>query len=457
MELKSKLILFLFFAVFLSSYASALNLEIEKPDKIPVVISELKEPAVFDLIINNKGSAESVEIYSLVGVSFEPKGTFNLPSGESTLNLKANPGESARSKEGNYAFEYQIKGTSYDIFKDIMTIKIVRLKNVLEIEPQNIEYGSTSNVIKIRNVQNLKLDKAKLELKSVFFDEEETISLGPFESTNLIVPVKTNLKDLAAGPYVLTSKLSIGDVSAEITGAVNYIQKQSIIMSKSRSGWIVIKTTINKTNEGNLEVPDKIEITKNVLTRLFTTFSIGPLSVERKGLLVYYRWEKDLKPGESWGVDIKTNYILPFALLILVILGASFVYVYSRTAVVVRKRCSFVRTKGGEFALKVILHVKARKEVDNIEVFDRIPMATKLYEKAGMPHKFDENTKKLSWKIDRLNAGEERIFSYIIYSTLKIVGRLELQPATAHFVTGGKSTYVNSNRTFFMSEIHPRE
>ena len=107
--------------------------------------------------------------------------------------------------------------------------------------------------------------------------------------------------------------------------------------------------------------------------------------------------------------------------------------------------------------MKVILHVKARKEVDNIEVFDRIPMATKLYEKAGMPHKFDENTKKLSWKIDRLNAGEERIFSYIIYSTLKIVGRLELQPATAHFVTGGKSTYVNSNRTFFMSEIHPRE
>ena len=149
----------------------------------------------------------------------------------------------------------------------------------------------------------------------------------------------------------------------------------------------------------------------------------------------------------------KSNNIL---LILLIILGVYFVYTFSRTTVVLKKRCSFVKTKGGEFALKVMLNLKAKKAVDNIEIFDRIPMATKLYQKAGMPHGFDEKNGKLSWKVDRLNAGEDRIFSYIIYSNIRIVGRLELSPAVAHFVKDGKPTYIHSNRTYFISDIAPR-
>jgi hypothetical protein len=119
------------------------------------------------------------------------------------------------------------------------------------------------------------------------------------------------------------------------------------------------------------------------------------------------------------------------------------------------KRVYHVKTRGGEFALKVILHVKARTSVDNIEVYDHVPSAMKLFDKAGMPHKID-GMGRLSWKIDKLNGGEDRIFSYIIYSPIRIVGRLELSPATAHFTKGSKSKHVASNRTYFMSEIHPR-
>jgi hypothetical protein len=119
------------------------------------------------------------------------------------------------------------------------------------------------------------------------------------------------------------------------------------------------------------------------------------------------------------------------------------------------KRVYHVKTKGGEFALKVMLHIKARSSVDNIEIYDRIPGAMKLFEKAGMPHKID-GMGRLTWKIDRLNGGEDRIFSYIIYSPIRIVGRLELSPAVVHFAKGGKSKYISSNRTYFMSEIHPR-
>mgnify|MGYP001561269742 CR=1 FL=1 len=446
----------LFVILLLVGSVSAITISVKATDKIPVVVSELKDPAIFDLAITNNGSAENVQIYSLVGVTFDPKDNIYLPHGTSKVEVKAYPVEDIRVTKGNYAFKYQIKGSDSKVFEGTLVIKIVKLEDVFEITPQSIVYGSENAVVRVRNVNNLEMKDVLFDINSVFFEGEKKISLKPFESMDIILPVKDNIKDIAAGSYVVTTDVAVGDVSADVKSNVNYLQEKSIVTSEKKSGFLIVNRVITKTNSGNLAVSETTEVTKNVLTRLFTTFSETPLITERSGLLVYYKWGNELSPGESVTLNVKTNYILPFGLILLVVLGVYFVKVYSRTAVVVKKRCFFVRTKGGEFALKVMLNVKARKMVDNIEVFDRIPSATKLYQKAGLPHSFDEKNGKLSWKIGKLNAGEDRIFSYIIYSHLRIVGRLELPSATVHFVQDGKPSYVHSNRTYFVSDIAPR-
>ena len=117
------------------------------------------------------------------------------------------------------------------------------------------------------------------------------------------------------------------------------------------------------------------------------------------------------------------------------------------------KKVCLVKTKGGEFALKVSINVKARKHIDNIQVVDRLPMMTKLYEKFGRhPDRIDEASKRLFWNIPRLNKSEERIFSYIIYSKVRAIGRFELPPAMAIFEKDGEQHEVLSNRAFFVSE-----
>lgn len=99
MEIKKSLLaIALIFGLFMVSFSSALDLEVEKIEKTPVIISEMSNPAVFDFIINNKGGYDRVEIYSLVGVSFEPKETFNLPSGKTTMEVKAYPGRQQERK-----------------------------------------------------------------------------------------------------------------------------------------------------------------------------------------------------------------------------------------------------------------------------------------------------------------------------------------------------------------------
>ena len=97
----------LFSLIILFSFVSA-DINVETRDKGSVVIAELDNPAVFDFIINNPGPADNIEIFSFVGVTFSPRGGFDLPSGTSTIEVKAYPNKEVRNIRGLYTFEYQM-------------------------------------------------------------------------------------------------------------------------------------------------------------------------------------------------------------------------------------------------------------------------------------------------------------------------------------------------------------
>jgi hypothetical protein len=182
------------------------------------------------------------------------------------------------------------------------------------------------------------------------------------------------------------------------------------------------------------------------------------MASKRSGMGVKYIWERDLNPGESFAISTTTNYTIPLILIILIVLVVIFTKTYSLEAVNVEKKVSYVKTKGGQFALKVTLHVKARKHTDNIQIIDKLPEMTKLYEKFGkMPERIDHATRRLFWTIPTLSSGEERVFSYIIYSGLNIVGRFELPNATAVFEQGGKQVEVWSNKAYFAVDTSIRK
>ena len=129
----------------------------------------------------------------------------------------------------------------------------------------------------------------------------------------------------------------------------------------------------------------------------------------------------------------------------------------SGTDLILRKKVTFVRTRGGELALKITLKLRAKKFIERIRVIDRIPPLVKLYERYGAipPDNVDTKNRRLDWNVDALNKDEERIFTYIIYSKIGIVGRMELPSARATYEKDGKLNDVVSNRSFFINE--PKE
>lgn len=442
------------FLVIASFVSAAPNIVVEETEKNIVLISEFGGEATYDLEINNLGESEVFEVYTLVGVRIEPSTTFTLPHGESKIEIRATPSEKIlREQNGIFTYEYQIKGEESGIYKDKLKMQIVPLSNVLEISAEPLNLGENSATVIVRNTVQREIKDVKLTLESPFFEMEETLTLGANGEKRFEVPLNKESRGIVAGNYIMTGEVEFEDERADVEGVIDFVEKSSIVSSEEKEGFVSRQTTITRTNNGNVAAPTRVVVEKDIISRLFTLNQPEPTYTQREGLTVTYVWEETLEPEESMTFVSITNYTFPFVLLIIVVLVGAVVGYYQRKSVAVEKNVSFVRTRGGEFALKVKLRVKARKAVENVKLSDHLPHMTHLYESFGKkPDSFDKNAQHLSWNVGRLNRGEERAYSYIMYSKINVVGRFGLPQAHAHFSVDGKTETVASNRAFFAVE-----
>ena len=420
--------------------------------KASTVLVESNNSANFNLIINSTQDDE-IEIYALAGMVIEPYSPTEIKRGGNILEIKAYPSEVLKKQRGTYDFEYKIRDKSGKIITNYLKISIVELKDALSFRTLDINYADKEAKIIVRNLHDAHLENIKINFSSSFFEGQKTISLKPNEEVTISLPIKEGIGSIPAGSYVLKASASARDTSANFDSSFSYIQKEDIKEESNSQGIIIRKGVVEKTNEGNVPANVQVTMSKDIFSRLFTMHSIEPAKTERSGFKVIYTWEKRLEPSQKLSVNTTTNYTLPFLLAIFIIIIILLIYSYTRTNIVLTKRVSYVKTKGGEFALKVRIHAKARKFVEDIQIIDKLPGMTTLYEKFGSkPNKIEHSTRRLFWNIERLNAGEERVFSYIIYSKMKVVGKFELPPAQAAFSREGKTHKVSSNRTFFVAD-----
>ncbi len=441
-------ILFLLMASFVSALVT-----VEKSDKIPVIFKELNNPGYYELTIQNNGAEDNFQIYNLVGVTFMPREKFTIPSGTETLNLQATLPTNLLKNNGFITFDYYLKGDKSDLFKDQLLMKIISFSEAIDISASPVLPNDANVKLRIKNKENTEIKDLQVNFDSAFFSESRTISLTPYEEIQIQIPITKKINTLLAGPYILKSEATLENgKKISFESLIDYQEKHGISVDEKNFGFIIKETAITKTNKGNTPVTASISLKKDAISRLFTINSPSPTTSERSGFSVTYTWQKNLAPSEALEANSTTNYTIPLIIIILSAIVGVFAKIYSQTSLIVNKKVSFVRTKSGDLALKVNLRIKARKNVNKIQIIDTLPGMTKLYEKFGrMPDRVDQTSRRLFWNIPTLNAGEERLFSYIIYSKLKVVGKFELPAATAVFEHEGKTQEAWSNRTFFIS------
>jgi hypothetical protein len=433
----------------------AIGLDVSSKPVTNAVVAELDEPAVFDITITNLGGGDLFEIYSLVGVDISPS-TFSLDSEQTkVLRIEAKLNEALKSRKGFFTFEYRIKGSDGSVQKEQLTINIVDLEDAIELSASDIYPNSDSSVISIENKVNFDFDELQIKLNSIFFSHEESISLLTSESKDIIIPLdKGKLSTVNAGGYLVTAQIASGDSTAKKEFQIRFAEQEDITESRESEGSFVRQETVTKKNIGNVRKSVEMVIERNILSSLFTTFSMLPTSTHVEWLTKYYIWEEELGPGEEITVYATTNWVYLLIVIALAAMLAVLIKKQFETDLLLKKNVSFVRTRGGELALKITLRLKARRFIERIRVLDKLPQLVNLYERYGAiaPDNIDMKNKRLEWNVEALSKDEERIFTYIIYSKIGIVGRFELPSARATYEKEGKVREVTSNRSFFINE-----
>ncbi len=453
--MKKRIFLITTLALILSlNLISAINLDISSKSISNLVITDLKEPATFELTIRNLGETDSFEIYSLVGISITPESKFTINSGDSKkIEIQAMP-QNLKS-EGSLPFEYTIKNSKNEIQKESLTINIVELGGAFSIIPESINPRAENIRVLIENKANLDFPNIKLKMDSAFFEFEKEISLKAKGTEKLDIPInKEKLKKLDAGTYLINTQIKISGETDEIESMIKFLAQEDIETIETKEGVMTIREEIIKKNLGNVHKTITITTERNLIAYLFTTLSVSPTETNFKGFKVNYFWEKEIIPNEEFKVIIKTNWFYPIIVLIFILVLFLLIKKSVEAHLILRKKVDFIKTKGGQFALKITLRLKAKKFIERINIIDKLPPLVKLYERFGVikPNKIDLQNKRIEWNIESLNKDEERIFTYIIYSKIGVIGKFELPSAKAIYEKEGKIKETTSNRSFFINE-----
>ena len=450
-----KVIIFALILMLVFPCILGVSLNVEKESANEVLIMGLNEPAVFDLKITNYGEDDYFQFYNLLGFSMFPIGTVQINHLQTRrVELKVSPiGEFNTS--GPYTFNYFIVGEDGSESEQKLSFKVVELKDVFEVGASDINPETNSLDIYIHNKVNYDFENVNVQFSSAFFELEEDFSLGPNQRKDFHVELNSkDFQKLMAGFYTLDAEVNVKDLTADFESVIKFEEKDLLITTTKDYGFFVNTKIIEKENQGNIIAKSEISLQKNIISRLFTSFNIEPDYVERTGLDVTYGWNRNIKPGESLEIVVKTNWFFPILLVFFIIAVVILAKQYSKSYLVLDKKVTFMRTKGGEFALKVTIMAQAKQYIEKVNIIDRFPPLVKIHNIFGgdRPVRINEKSNRIEWNFERFEAGELRVLSYIIYSKVGVVGRFALPTTTAIFEKDGKIKETSSNRVFFVSE-----
>ena len=419
------------------------------------MISGLDSPATFYLKITNLGSSDSLMFYNFFGSDMYPKGTVPILNGE-TKEVEVGVYPRADLKQmGWIKFDIFIKGQDGTEMTYPLMVNVIKLQDAFEVGAEEFKPDSNTISVYMDNKANFNFKQITAHFKSPFFDFEKTFGLPAYQKQSFTINLnKDDFRELMAGYYTINADTKVGTEKTNVEGVLRFSEKDIVTTTQDEYGFVIHTKKITKSNEGNVISKSSTVMKKNIISRLFTTFSPEPDIVERKGLVVYYTWERALKPGEKLEIAMKTNWLLPLLAILLVVAIVILAKKFSRTNVVLKKRVNFVRAKGGEFALKVSILISARKFVERVSIIDRLPALTKLHEKFSgePPSKIDVANRKLEWHFSSMQPGESRMVSYIIYSKVGVLGKFALPTATALYEREGEIHEVESNHAYFVAE-----
>lgn len=310
--------------------------------------------------------------------------------------------------------------------------------------------------LSLENLNPLNLTNLTLRISSELgIDVQQHVTLAPLEKK--VIPLLFNIDPLQQPKtYSILFTLyreeeKIAELSKDVEVLVLKPPFKPTIEEKSfflRKEW-----TVTFTSDSNVRNRQLAKVPTSFFEQLFTQSEPAAQIIKEDGKR-YFAWSIELSPGESVTMKMVTSYRAIFYLLVIVLVIAVLFIVFQSPITITKSITNLITKEGGVSEATITLLVKNRSKepIENITITDSVPAIVKLkkefIEGTLKPEKVSRRTIKgttITWKIEELTPGEERILSYALYSGLSIVGNFRLPRARAHWEKKGKARYAYSN------------
>ena len=431
------------------------SFEVQKEAVAGTIIKEFNSPAVFNITIKNNGPSQNFIFDTLLDIVIQPSGSLQIAAGdEKSVMLKAFFSDNLKRRYyGGFDFAYLVKSSSEEVFEDSLNVRIVFLDDVVSVSvPEAVGMKDEEVAITLENQESLILDM-DVKVESELFEGSETISLSPFESREIVINIDPEKIWKNAGTYDVLVTLSSESNKVEFKDSIELKEFKDVSVEEDDLNLLFYKKkTITKTITGNVVQTVSTEIEKTPFEKAFTSFNSEPDYVSEEGKELIYKWEKDLALGESLTVTSTTNFMLPLFMLLLIAAGSAFYVSRSGRRITIKKRIVRAKTSTGDFIVKVVTTIKNNGEdATDVKLIDKLPVLTNLHERFGVIKPDEVDKDKVVYNIGSLNRGDKRLFSYIVHSDVKVLGKRIIPRATAHYTIGTERKTASSNEVFLVS------
>lgn len=395
------------------------------------------DPAVFEVNVENSLDRELL----FEAGTFSPKpswiyieGSKRLEPGENaSFQITVTPGEYAVDQ--SYSFTVYARASGQDTERFQASFNVDRDRKIiledLELNRTRYDPGETlRGEIKIRSITSRVLKDYRVEMRYRNTTAEKTSSpILPAGTRTLSFQLPIN-ENSRPETHQLTASVIHEEKTVEKASknfSINEIRKISTNSSRSNN-LATITGSITVENRGNTPINYTVNRTVPSYLTPITGFSLEPTSTEQEGTTETYYWTKQLQPGEKFTVQRQTNYWMP-AVALLGIIAALAGLKKLRNNVKITKEAE----KTGS-ALKISINIEniSDRTFRDVKVEDFVPdiaEVDKNFEMASPTVRETNNGTKLTWSLENLEPGDQRVLQYTIRPKVEVEGGITLQEA----------------------------
>ncbi len=383
--------------------------------------------------------AFSVSISSRQSSWFYSEGAKTIEQGEKeNFSITVTPPRDAIQQ--NYGFDVFVRASGTEKSRKLhdyfsidrefdLNIRSVSLNRTDYMPGETVEATTSIYNTAARSLRDYRVAASLMEEKSVRDGRKLRMSLDSGDKVRfqfqLKIPEDAGPEEKELVVEVFQNNETVESFSRTIrVGSERRIQRSESVKNKI----FIYTKQIKAENQGNVRTNITLNETIPSYLKPIVAFEEKPDREIQVGGDTMYIWKFQSSPGEDAIISYTFNYWIPGVALVMLIIGLTGLKALQRTALFTKS------VKVDENGVKVFLGVEniSNRSLKDVEVKEFIPDIASVEREFSMAKpvvRKTNNGTRLSWEIEELEPGDQRVFEYRIKPIVEVEGGITLPRA----------------------------